>query len=151
MYQMSLPTSIKKLIVKDPRIIAVLLFGSTARGEPHRDIDLCLVLNKKYPNKEMTGIAISYSGLLPAKLDREKRALEDPKAAAKMEIFDISVFQQLPLYIRQHVLKDGKILLCKDIPLLYDIAFQTIREFNLYEKIYTEYLEELEKKERVYA
>lgn len=80
----------------------------------------------------MTDTAIRYSGSLPNK-------------------YDLSVFQKLPLYIRQRVLKDGKILLCKNTPLLYDIAFQTIKEFNLYEKGYRLYLEELEKTELKHA
>lgn len=29
---------------KDPAVIAVAFFGSYARGEPHRDIDVCLFL-----------------------------------------------------------------------------------------------------------
>lgn len=127
-----IPLKIKKAISEDPRIIAVLLFGSAARGEHYRDIDICIVLDKKRSSKEMTEIAIYYSGRLPDK-------------------FDVSLFQQLPLYIRQRVLKDGKILISKNMPALYDIAFQTIKEFNLYEKGYLLYLEELEKKERMHA
>ena len=34
---------------KDDEILAVALFGSYARGESHRDIDVCIFLkNKKY-------------------------------------------------------------------------------------------------------
>ncbi len=128
MKAISLPPKIKKAIAEDARIIAVLLFGSAARGERYRDIDLCLVLDKKRSSKEMTKIVIYYSGRLP-------------------DTFDISVFQQLPPYIRQRVLKDGKILISKNMPALYDVAFQAIKEFNLYEKGYLLYLEELEKKE----
>ena len=49
---------------------------------------------------------------------------------------DIQIFQQLPLYIRIRVLKDAKILYCKNEDALYELAFSTIKEFNLYEKVY---------------
>ncbi len=110
---------------KDKEVIAVLVFGSYARGEEHRDIDICVVLDKKYLNLEMSKKRIKYSSLLSDK-------------------YDLNIFQQLPLYIRKRVLKDGKIILCKDEPLLYEIAFFTIKEFNLYEKGYKMYLEAIE-------
>lgn len=119
-----IPQVIKKEFAQDKQIIAVLLFGSAARGEPHRDIDLCIVLDKKYSNLEMSNKRIHYSGSLPDK-------------------FDVHIFQQLPLYIRQRILKDGKVLLCKNEMLLYNLASQTIKEFNLYEKGYNLYLEKV--------
>ena len=112
-------------IKKQKKIIAVLLFGSYARGEPNRDIDICLVLDKKYPNLDMTNIKIKNSIELPSK-------------------YDISIFQQLPLYIRKRVLEDCKVLFCKNENLLYEIAYKTIRDFNLFEKSYNYYLEAIE-------
>lgn len=114
-----------KEISKDKEIIAVLVFGSYAREEHYRDIDICLVLNKKYSDLEMTNKRLKYGKILSSK-------------------FDISVFQQLPLYIRKRVLKDGKIILCKNEELLYEIAFQTIKEFEYYKKIYYTYLNAIE-------
>lgn len=116
-----LSAEIKDKILKDEKVIAVILFGSYGRGEEYRDIDLCIVLNKKYSNIEMSKEALIYTSILSSK-------------------FDISIFQQLPLYIRKRVLKEGKILFCKDESLLYKIAFLTIREFNLFEKYYDAYL-----------
>ncbi|MEK6893598.1 MAG: nucleotidyltransferase domain-containing protein [Nanoarchaeota archaeon] len=108
-------------IKADNDIIAVLLFGSLARNESNRDIDICLVLNKKFTNLEMSKKRLSYVSLVSNKID-------------------IQIFQQLPLYIRKRILKEGKILLCKDEDALYNIAFSTIKEYNLYEKAYTFYL-----------
>lgn len=102
---------------------AVLAFGSYARGEEHSDLDLCLVLFPK-----------QYSALV---LSRNR--LEYLKEAS--EGIDIQVYQQLPLYIRQRVLKEGRVLLCKDEDALYEIAFQTIREFEDFKDLYYEYLE----------
>lgn len=54
---------------------------------------------------------------------------------------DVQIFQQLPLYIRIRILKEGKILFCSNTGLLYDAAFSTIREFEDYKPIYKSYLE----------
>ena len=102
---------------KDKEVLAIALFGSYARNEPYRDIDICIFLNKKISNLEMSKKKIDY--LTIAKKNQ-----------------DIQIFQQLPLYIRMRVLKDAKILYCKNEDALYELAFSTIKEFNLYEKVY---------------
>lgn len=108
-------------IKADKDVVAVLLFGSLARNEPNRDTDICIVLSKKYTNLEMSKKRLSYTSLVNNKID-------------------IQIFQQLPLYIRKRILKEGKILLCKDEDALYNIAFSAIKDYNLYEKVYTAYL-----------
>lgn len=106
---------------KDEMVLAVALFGSYARGEPHRDIDICIFLKpKKYSQLEMS----------------EKRMEYIPLS----EKYDLNVFQQLPLYIRKRILKEGKILYCKDEDVLYDVYFQTIKDFELFEPHYEQYL-----------
>ena len=123
---MRLNRRFKEVVIKDKQIIAVLVFGSYAREngrkESYRDIDLCLVLDKRYTDSEMFDKKLRYIPLLPDK-------------------FDVNLFQQLPLYIRMRVLKEGKVILCKNEDLLYDISFDTIKEFNLFEKHYNLYLE----------
>ncbi len=109
---------------KDKKIIAVLLFGSYARGEEYRDIDLCIVLDKKYDNLSMSKKRLEYASIASGKID-------------------IHIFQQLPLYIRKRILKEGKILLYKNENLLYEIAFSTIKEFDSFEKIYNMYLDKV--------
>ncbi|MBU0760775.1 MAG: nucleotidyltransferase domain-containing protein [Nanoarchaeota archaeon] len=108
-------------VKNDVEVIAVLVFGSYARGEEYRDIDVCLVLDKKYSNLRMSKKKLRYSSILASK-------------------FDVHVFQQLPIYIRKRILKDNKIVLCKNEDLLYEIAFSTIKEFEFYKKIYYTYL-----------
>lgn len=124
MKRLILKNKFKEEIAKDKEAIAVFVFGSFARGEPNRDIDLAIVLDKKYSNIEMSRKRLKYSSILPSK-------------------FDVQIFQQLPIYIRKRILKEGKIILSKNEPLLYEIAFATIKEFGLYEKIYTNYLESI--------
>jgi len=41
------------------------------------------------------------------------------------------------------VLKDGKVLYCKDEKTLYEIAFSTLKEFSFYKKVYDMYLEQV--------
>lgn len=103
----------------DDDVMAVILYGSSARGERARDVDICLVL---YPGKTADAF--------------EKRV-----EYSRHEKLDVQVFQQLPLYIRRRVLKEGQVLLCKDEDLLYDIAFDVIRAFEYYRPRYEEYLE----------
>jgi len=114
--------AIIKKAKKDKDILAVILFGSFARKEPYRDIDICLVL---YPKK--------YS-----KLSLSRKKLQYLTDFHKT---DIQVYQQLPIYIRSRILKEGKVLFCKNEDPLYDIAFETIKDFNDFEPRYKTYLE----------
>ncbi len=108
---------------KDPEILAIILYGSRARGEntPVSDIDLCVVL--------MPAVRSA--------LDLSRKKL----AFASNFSEHISIFQQLPIYIRQRVLKEGKLLFSRDTDALYEVAFAFIRELFHFEPIYREYLE----------
>ena len=55
------------------------------------------------------------------------------------EKFDVKIFQDLPLFIRKDVLK-GKIVYVKDFNLIYDVAYQTIKEFESFKKYYYNYI-----------
>ncbi|MFW6282524.1 MAG: nucleotidyltransferase family protein [Minisyncoccales bacterium] len=114
-----------KKIKKDDRILAVALFGSYARDEEYRDIDLALILNKKMTKKEMSKIKVEYLSKINPKID-------------------LHIFQQLPIYIRFRVLKEGKILLSKEDSKLYEIALINLKEYEFYKKIYSMYLENVE-------
>ncbi len=109
----------------DLDVLAVILFGSTARNEHHQDsdLDICLVLQA--------------GGTSPSTMT-EKRI-------AYMADFtlDIQVFQTLPLYIRQRVLKEGRVLFCRDEDALYTLALRTVKDFADFERMYRRYLEEV--------
>jgi predicted nucleotidyltransferase len=103
-------------------ILAAILFGSAARGEKSStsDLDLCLVLMPKvYPALALSKKKLAYASQLRV---------------------HISIFQQLPLYIRKRVLQEGEILFCRDDDALYELAFQTLRELADFEPTYLEYL-----------
>lgn len=108
---------------KDKDILAVSVFGSYARGEHYRDIDICIFLK---------GGELGRLGMAKKRLKYLSEASGN---------FDIQVFQQLPLYIKHRVLKEGKILFCRDQNKLYDIAHAFIREWEDFKPIYEKYLE----------
>ena len=54
--------------------------------------------------------------------------------------YDIQIFQLLPLYVKVKVLKEGRILYSKDKRKIYDTAYQTIKEYNLFEPHYNDYI-----------
>lgn len=110
---------------RDQDILAVLVYGSSARQEQTKnsDIDICLVL--RAGQNESKGSVFS-----PKRLDYLK---EFP--------FDIRIFQQLPLFIRRRVLKEAKILFVRDNALLYELAVRTIKSFEDFKHIYYSYLD----------
>jgi len=117
---------ILKIARQDDEILAVFLFGSVARLEEQEtsDIDICLILK---PGK--------YSSLGLSEKKFEYLKLFD---------LDVQIFQQLPLYIKMRVIKDGKKLFCANEDELYQSVFNTITEFEDYRGIYRDYLMEVE-------
>ena len=112
-------------VKQDKEILAVFLFASVARRENQEgsDLDICLVLTPgKFPSQKLSQIKIKYLSSCTA---------------------DIHVFQQLPVYIQQRILKEGKVLFCREDEALYEIAFKVIREFADFEPFYRDYLKEV--------
>jgi len=106
----------------DEDVLAVMLFGSYARNENFSDIDICVILK-------------------PGKFDPlflSKKRLEYLTAFPNL---DIQIFQQLPLYVKMRVLRDGKIIFCRNEDLLYDLSFSTVRQFEYFKPRYLSYLE----------
>jgi predicted nucleotidyltransferase len=109
----------------DPEVLALIFYGSRARGDavPASDLDVCLVLCAgKYDDLELSKKKLAY--------------LKDFNC-------DIQLYQQLPLYIRVRVLKEGKIIFCSDEDQLYDLAYRTAQHFEDYKPVYYAYLEEV--------
>jgi len=121
---------LKRFLLKvqdDPEILAVFLFGSAARGEqgPASDVDVCLVFVPAVRDRiYMAQKRLEYLGEAP-------------------EGLDIQVFQLLPLYIRHRILKEGKVVFCRDEDTLYDLAFATVKAFEDFRHMYREYLDEV--------
>ncbi len=124
--------SIDNLLKKaaaDTRLLAVVLFGSRVRGEqgPRSDVDVCLVLDP---------CRTSGTGAAAAEVRLEY-------LATTPEGFDIRVFQQLPLYIRRRVLREGRVLYSRDEEALYELAYRTAKAFEDFRHRYRYYLEQV--------
>ena len=100
----------------------VILYGSEARGEAweNSDIDLCVYYSAE-DKKEMSRFRLR----LLIELSRDK--------------YDVQVFQLLPLYVRVEVLK-GEVLYAKNLNFLYEVALNTVRDFELFKPLLNDYL-----------
>lgn len=110
---------------RDPDALALILFGSRARGDASdaSDYDVAIVLQP---------------GVGPRLIASGKRL--EYLAIADL---DLVVFQQLPLHIRSRVLKEGIVLFVRDEDALYDLAVQTARAFSDFRHIQRAYLDEV--------
>lgn len=113
------------VVKQDSQILAVFLFGSAAKAERYKesDVDICLLMDE----------------------DSHKATELFQKRLTYLKLFDmdIQIFQQLPLYIRIRIIKEGKVLFCRNEDMLYEAAFRTIREFSDFQHIYRDYLKEV--------
>ena len=108
----------------DKDIVAVMLFGSYARGDnsPDSDIDICLVLDNNLEKSALSSKRLQYSS---------------------NNNMDVQIFQALPIYIRTRVIKEGKILFVANEELLYEIAMKNIQEYEDYKPFYFDYLDQV--------
>jgi predicted nucleotidyltransferase len=114
-----------ELAANDADVLAVILYGSAARGEASAtsDVDVSLVLTpERRTSAQMTAKRLEY--------------LQEVD-------LDVQVFQQLPLYIRQRVLKENRILFVRDEDELYELAFRTVQAFEDFRPRYQAYLNEV--------
>ncbi len=89
----------------------VILYGSVAEGRAGAGSDI--------------DFAVYYDG------DREEAGRFRFAVLSELcdDRYDIQIFSLLPLYVRTEVLR-GEVIYCTDERFLYDIAYQTIREFD---------------------
>ena len=102
------------------KIDFIILYGSSL-GLYHlddSDIDICLYIDDEENN------------LSTIRLELLKKSNEK---------FDIQMFQLLPLYVQIEVLK-GKILYVKDEDRIYEIANETIDEYEEFYPFYLDYI-----------
>ena len=107
----------------DPEVLAVILFGSRARGDasPGSDFDVCLVP-------------------APGTGDRFDLTQKQIEYLADADV-DLAVFHLLPLAIRSRLLKEGKVLFVRDEDALYDVAIRTAKAWEDFRHIHREYLD----------
>lgn len=95
---------------EDPQVLAVILYGSHARGEagPGSDVDVCLVLKLGFPREDLPAKAFACLGF----------------------DLDVRVFQALPLAVRRRVLQEGRVLYARDEDALYALAIRTAKAWE---------------------
>ncbi len=105
----------------DPDVLAVILYGSQARGDagPGSDTDVCLVLRDAFPREELPRKTLDYLGF----------------------DLDLRIFQALPLPLRRRVLREGGVLFVRDEGALYDLAIKTAKAWEDFRHVYSDYLE----------
>ncbi len=106
---------------EDPDVLAVILYGSRARGDagPRSDTDVCVVLRADYGRDGLPGKTLAYLGFGA----------------------DVRLFQSLPLPVRRRVLREGRVLFVRDEDALYDLAIRTAQAWEDFRHIYHDHLE----------
>ncbi len=96
------------------KVLAVILFGSTVRGEttPLSDVDIAVVVEDPTPEDEAE-LGSLYSRRI-----------------------DLVLFHRLPPYIQFQVLKEGKVLYLRDKEKFKEIKFRTIRNYLEHSRMY---------------
>ncbi len=96
---------------KEKGIDALLVFGSYARKEIYRDIDIGIIFNDSIERRKRLEILSKFEDKVP----------EGIKA-------DISVLNDLDLAIKARAFSEGIVLYAKDKKVLYDYSSNVIRE-----------------------
>ena len=101
----------------------IILYGSAAEERMIKgsDIDLCIYYDDS--PEEASGFRFK---VLSELFD---------------DIYDVQIFQQLPLYVRVEVFK-GRVIYCKDKRLLYEEAIETIKDFEEFKHRFYDYIGE---------
>lgn len=97
----------------------IILYGSQANGMAAKTSDYDFAVYYEGDKKERFNLRIKLSS---------------------NELFDVHIFQDLPLYIKKEVLK-GKVVYAKNLGFVYDVAYETIKSFEDFKKYYYDYLE----------
>lgn len=95
-----------------PEVVAVILYGSRARGKstPLSDTDIAVIMKDK--------------------------SIEADIGSLSSDKLDVVPFHRLPLYIQFEVLKEGKLLFCRDEDFLRKIKEKVMRNYLEMSEIY---------------
>jgi len=114
---------IRKLDTKK-KVRFIALFGSYAKGNAtkHSDIDIAIYYDSD--EKERFNFRILVSGSLGDK-------------------YDIQIFQELPLYVKQEIFKHGKFIYGEHSKEMYGTNFLVIKEFENFRRFLDMYYAKL--------
>ncbi len=118
---MKLEDAINKILeLGGDRVKFIILFGSHARGNSREDSDIDLCVYYEGSPKEAFGFRELVLGHLSDK-------------------YDVQIFQLLPVYLKKECLR-GKVLFCRNETFLYDLAYETLKEWEDFRRYYYDYL-----------
>ncbi|AIU69822.1 nucleotidyltransferase [Thermococcus eurythermalis] len=118
---MKLEEAVRKILeLGGERVKFIILFGSQARDEAGKDSDIDLCVYYEGSPKEAFRFRELVLGYLSDK-------------------YDVQVFQLLPVYLKRECLR-GKVLFCRDGTVLYDLAYETLKEWEDFKRYYYDYL-----------
>ena len=103
-----------------PKIEFIILYGSFLDKNYFEDSDIDICIYIKGDKQELAEIRLN----LLKKFENK---------------FDLQIYQLLPIYVQVEILK-GEILYVKDQSFLYDIAYQTIEEYEDFYPLYSDYI-----------
>ncbi|GIV19966.1 MAG: nucleotidyltransferase [Armatimonadota bacterium] len=120
----ALPEVVQRIVAEireHPKVIAIFLFGSWARGEqmPISDVDIAVLLDNPDKSDE-ADIGSMYSPTV-----------------------DVVLFHRLPVRIQFQVLKEGKPLFVRDEQKVQEVTFRVMRQYHEMEWLYRRYFEEV--------
>lgn len=114
--------AVKKIRALDRKnqVQFIILYGSLVEGKHDKlsDIDF----------------AVGYNGDRKQRFDFRIRAL-----AELGDKFDVQIYQDLPLYVKEEVLK-GKVFYARDMKLLNEVALKTIQDLGFYKPRFLDYV-----------
>lgn len=110
---------------QDERVVAVIRFGSSVPdGGPSRDVDVTVVFDREA--EPSLDAALAYHRF---------------SSDERHDGLDVSLFQDLPVYVRQRVLAEAEPVLVKDEDELYAVAIATVKEYERFRPHHRRYLE----------
>lgn len=95
----------------ETQVLAIMLYGSYARLEIYRDLDIAVILNKSEEHVSHLKILSKFEAVVPDNLN-----------------VDLSIFNDLSIEIRSRILTEGKLIYVRDMDSLYDVSIEVIRE-----------------------
>ncbi len=116
-----------KKMDKNNKVSFIALFGSYASKSHNKLSDIDIAIYYEGNKKERFKFRIAVSGELG-------------------ERYDVHIFQDLPLYIKNEIIKKGKIIYKKDIRKVAETYIKVISEFSSFEKYLNHYYDKLEGK-----
>ncbi len=86
---------------------AIMLFGSKINGNARKDSDIDIAVITKDISKNQEIKILGFSS----------------------EKFDISIFNRLPLIIQFRIIRDGKVIFCRNEDYYHEVKFNVIRKY----------------------